>query len=344
MERYIFEKGGEKQEVRFRPYKTSDFKMYLECVQAFYKDGYPYKEYLQETRLHQKIIEKELFVTVGETEDGKIISIVAAILQTGSFTNSILFMLRNVLPEYSGVGIASKQLDYMIEQLPKQFPNAESVYADVVTYNSISQQSLIHRGYVLCGMRLMLYKNEIMVPNLTYDAGTKLTQTVYCLNLKNGIQKTIYVPEEHKERISSIYQKLGVKAECLDMSDCIQEDNFKKQNHFQFTLMPEHEKAEWMIQEVSNNFVKEITISFEQYEKMEHRTAVVYLNMCDSHCKTAWDYFRRKGFYFSGVKPLNQEYEYIMLSDTKHCNEQFKNIVLCEGEACLLEYILERKE
>ena len=338
----MFEKDG--KTIRFRTYKTSDFPMYLQCVKAFYEDGYPYQEYLQETYLQQKIAGNKFLLTVGEIEGGKIVSTLAAVLQTDSFQNSILFMLRNVLPEYVGAGIASKQLDYMIELLPKYFPEAESVYADVVTYNSISQKSLIRRGYVLCGMRLMLYKNEIIVPKLTYDAGTKLTQTVYCLNLKKGIQKSIYVPDEHEDIIRKIYQKLEVEVQLSKMSDRLQQDNSKKKSHWQFMLMPEHEKAEWIIQEVSNDFVKEITNSFEQYEKMEHRTAVVYLNMCDLHCKVAWDYFRSKGFYFSGVKPLNQEYEYVMLSDTKHCNEQFETIVMGEGEGHLLQYVLEEKE
>ena len=206
--RYTFEKDGKKEIVRFRIYQYCDFPMYLNCIKAFYKDGYPYKEYMEQAYLHKKIEEKELLLTVGETENGIIVSIVAAVLQKDNFKGSILFMLRNVLPEYSGGGIASKHLNYLMSLLPTYFPEAESVYADVVTYNANSQQSLIHRGYVLCGIRLMLYKNEIMVPKLRYDAGTKLSQTVYCLNLKKGIRKKIYAPDEHKEIIASIYQGL----------------------------------------------------------------------------------------------------------------------------------------
>ena len=61
MDQYCFEKDGKIEVVQFRTYKSDDFPMYLQCVQAFYKDGYPYKEYLQETYLHQQIAEKKFF-------------------------------------------------------------------------------------------------------------------------------------------------------------------------------------------------------------------------------------------------------------------------------------------
>lgn len=337
---YVFEKNGEQKKVRFRAYEDWDFPQYVRCVQAFYKDGYPYKEYLDKDFIRQEIVARRLCLTVGELKDGDLISVLGAVGKEGPFADSILLTLRNVLPAYSGGGIASAQLNDLMERLPKAFPEAESAYADVVTYNPVSQHSLMSRGYTLCGLRLMLYKNERMVPTLKYEPNTKMTQSVYCASLKKESARTIYAPKMHEAWIKERYRQLGVSLTVLPMD----KNAYEPENVWYYESMAEHEKAEWVIQEAAEDFEETLEESLKEFDGMEHGTALAYLNMAAPSLGPMYAFFRKKGFYFCGIKPLNRKGEYLMLVHTARCLERYQDIVLEQGGAELLNYILEKRD
>lgn len=337
---YVFEKNGRRETVRFRAYENRDFPWYVKCVQAFYRDGYPYKEYLDEAFVCREIAARRFLLTVGELKDGDIISVMGAVKKEGCFGNSILLTLRNVIPAYSGGGVASRQLDDLMERLPQVFPDAESIYADVMTYNGLSQHSVMSRGYTLCGLRLMLYKNELIVPTLTYEPDTKMTQSVYCVSLRRKSAKTIYVPGAHEAWIKERYRRLGVSLTVLPMD----KNAYEPENLWSYESKAEHEKAEWVMQRAAVDFANALEESLREFDKMEHGTAVVYLNMESPSSGPVYAFFRKKGFYFCGIKPLNQEGEYLMLAHTARCLERYEDIVLERGGKELLDYILEKKD
>lgn len=337
---HIFEKNGRRKRVIFRAYENRDFPQYVRCVQAFYKDGYPYREYLDENFISQEIAARRLLLTVGELKDGDLISVMGAVGKEGCFENSILLTLRNVIPAYSGGGIASSQLDDLMERLPKIFPDAESVYADVMTYNGVSQHSVMSRGYTLCGLRLMLYKNERIVPTLTYEPNTKMTQSVYCASLKKESARTIYAPKAHEAWVKERYRQLGVSLTVLP----VDKNAYEPENLWYYESKAEHEKAEWVIQKAAVDFEEGLKESLKEFDGMEHGTAVAYLNMASPSFGVVYAFFRKKGFYFCGIKPLNREGEYLMLAHTVRCLERYEDIVLEQGGEELLNYILEKRD
>ena len=79
-----------------------------QCIADFYKDGYPYKEYLDENFLLEKCASREMTVLCGLTDQGEIIC-TSAVRMDEEFKGSALLMLRVVKEAYRGMGIGKAQ-------------------------------------------------------------------------------------------------------------------------------------------------------------------------------------------------------------------------------------------
>ena len=152
----VFENPETKQsaKVRFRPFDKGDGEGFRRCIADFYGDGYPYKEYLDEEFLLEKCASKEMTVLCGLTEQGEIIS-TSAVRKDEEFKGSALLLLRVVKEAYRGLGIGKAQEEALFRYANRQ-EGICSLYADVMTHDSVSQGSLVRRGFVYCGMRMML--------------------------------------------------------------------------------------------------------------------------------------------------------------------------------------------
>ena len=66
--------SGRRASVSFRLFRRGDGEEFRRCIEDFYGDGYPYKEYLEEEFLLEKCASGEMTVLCGVTPDGEIIS------------------------------------------------------------------------------------------------------------------------------------------------------------------------------------------------------------------------------------------------------------------------------
>lgn len=324
-----------KSDITIRPYENRDFQEFSECLFGFYGSGYPYREYLNPDYLNRITTSGELILTVAVLPDGKIIGTVGAQYMHGAFEGSVLLLLRNIKTEYRGMGISSYQLNDLLNRVSVSFPNAVSMYADVMTHDTISQNSLVHRGYTLTALRLMVYKNKIIVPHLNYPEHTKMTQAVYCKSLLSGGNVTLYAPDELQKVIRQIYSGLNIDVRFADEGSTIEAEQTLSEIHFNEI----HAHTEIIISKPGNNLDLEIKNVLKQHNAYEDLTATVYLNMNEQGSKAAYEILKHNGFYFSGIKPLSKAGEYIILSKTDRCRENFSDICLPENEIQFKNYI-----
>ena len=324
----------------FRDYRTEDFPGFLACVRGFYGDGYPYHRYLDRDYIDKKIASGDFILTVAQTPTGEIAAVVAAERKRGALDGSCVLMLRNVLDKFRGQHIASRQLNDLLARIRHRFPDVSSIYADVMTHDCISQSSLVHRGYVLTGLRLMVYLNSIMVPSCGFPPHTKMTQAVF-VKAMPGCKQSIclYAPEEHKQILADTYASIGISctfssapAAPVSVISNIEENP-----------APRYAKTELYIGSAGRDFEAQIENILQKNSAVPDFTYVVYLNMLDPTALNGYRILRENGFYFTGIMPCLKEREYMLLAKTDSCLENFSQISLYDEKNIWIEYIKQHR-
>lgn len=126
---FVNRRTGFCAEIDFRLFCRGDGGAFRRCVEDFYGDGYPYREYLDEEFLLGKIAAGDMTVLCGVTDKGEIVS-TSALCMSREFKGSALLMLRVVKRAYRDMGIGGAQEDRLfqiagwsilknIEEMPK---------------------------------------------------------------------------------------------------------------------------------------------------------------------------------------------------------------------------------
>ncbi|MCI8371538.1 MAG: GNAT family N-acetyltransferase [Lachnospiraceae bacterium] len=322
-------------EITFRPFCKGDGAEFCRCIQDFYGDGYPYKEYLEESFLLEKCQSGQMLVLCGLTPQGEIVS-TSAVRFDEEFTGSGLLLLRVVKEQYRGMGIGRMQEEHLFEFLEKQ-GGLSSFYADVMTHNTVSQGSLVRRGFVYCGIRLMLYRNSIMVPRLPLAKEGKMSQALMCR--RQEVQKTglIYCPSEHKEAVRSIYQQLGV--ECKIQTKGNTPDTV--QTILTWKIEKIHHSHIVTVQKIGTDFPSLLHQKMDIISRQKDATILCYLNIKDPAALYAYELLQQAGFFFTGLKPLQTLEEYMLLAYIGKQKIRYEDIHLQESGIWLLSYIKE---
>lgn len=330
-------KTNRRAAVLFRPFRQEDGDSFRRCIEDFYGDGYPYKDYLDPAFLADQCLKGNMVILCGTTEDNEVISC-SAVEFHRDFASSAKLLLRVVKKEFRGMGIGSAQEKLLLEAL-KQRPALQSVYADVMTHDAVSQSSLAGEDFVLCGLRLMLYFNSIMVPKLPFPPHSKMTQAVMCRREEMRQTGSIFCPPEHRQMVTSIYDRLGVSCQLEDNSPPPLDNTRYTWDH-----KPMHRAWVAKVQDASADFDKLAAQWAEITKETEYTTGLCYLNLKGHGAAAAYGALRQAGFFFTGLKPLNEDGEYMLLS---HIGKQplcRDTIALHNDESGLFDYILRDKE
>lgn len=124
-------------------------------------------------------------------------------------------LLRVVKDKCRGMGIGREQERVQLEYAARR--KSVSLYADVMTHDCVSQHGLATNGFILTGLRPVLYKASVMVPDMAWPEGARLSQAVMCRRGAMEDAGEIYCPAEHRAVAEEIYARLGVGV-CL--RDC----------------------------------------------------------------------------------------------------------------------------
>lgn len=330
-------KTGYRTNICFRPFARGDGAAFCQCIDDFYSGGYPYKDYLDEEFLLEKIAAGDMAVLCGTTPDGEIIS-TSALCMRPEFKGSALLMLRVVKKAYRDMGIGKAQEDYLF-RLAEEQDTICSLYADVMTHNSISQKGLVKRGFVYCGIRLMLYRNPVMVPGLGLAEDGKVSQAVMCRSVCAHPVAKLHCPAIHENAVRRIYSELGI----------VCQPDTKK-------TLPAHEKtlASWHTEEVHHSvilivhtvgkdFPDILSEKLKQLRQWENATVLCYLNLCDTAAVSAYSILESEGFFFTGIKPLQEKEEYMILAYVGSQTIRYEDICLHDSAKPLLSYIQQHR-
>lgn len=323
---------GRCADINFRLFGRGDGPSFRRCIEDFYGNGYPYKEYLEEKFLLEKCEAGSMVVLCGTASDGEIVS-TSAVRLDEEFEGSALLLLRVVKASYRGMGIGKAQEERLFEYVEQQ-KQLSSVYADVMTHNCVSQGSLAGRGFVHCGLRLMLYRNSVMVPGLKLAEKGKMSQVVMC---RRGSVKDVgilYCPAEHAGEVCRIYQQLGAVCQ-IDTNGglpCQRSVMWWRNEDI-------HHSCILTIHQAGKDFPDILRHGMEQIKCWKDATVLCYLNLKDPAAISAYEQLWQEGFFYTGLKPLQAREEYMLLAYTGRQIIRYGDIHLHQNGEALLSYI-----
>ncbi len=326
------------ENIRFREFDKADRDKFISCIKDIYGSGYPYRKFLDGDYLYSQSVKGNMIIICGETPVGEIVSTSVANFIT-PFQKSAILMLRVVKKEYQNLGIGNAQQDCLFSKL-NNIEHLYSIYADVMTHNTTSQHSLLRENFVYTGFRLHLYYNSIMLPDYPFAKKYKLSQAVMCKPIKCRSVGEIFCPDEHSRLVRGIYKKLEV--------DCLISTN-RQQPQTETTVLSHHNDD---IHNCSDIFIEKsgqdldilIKNLMKSYVDICSQTYICYLNMKDKSCIWAYEVLKQNNFYFTGIKPLNENGEYMILTNSGTQNLNISEIKTEEDGEKLLKYIVDRKE
>jgi hypothetical protein len=325
-------------EINFHSFDLKDTKQYIGCISDFYGDGYPYKRFLDGEYLDKLCKQGKMLVICGETSDGEIVS-TSGINLDNDFKKSGLLMLRVVKKNFQNMGIGNKQQDFLFEQMDK-LSELCSVYADVMTHNTTSQNSLVRESFVYTGIRFMLYHNKIMIPHYPFAHEYKLSQVIMCKSVSCNSVGEIYCPTKHSLFVEDIYKKLGVTC---TIKTALLVTTVKRSN---ILLHADdiHNHLQFIVFDVGKDFEQIVKEQLLQFNPIKGQTYICYLNMKAQGSIHAYDILSRYGFFFSGIKPLNANGEFMMLSKVTGEILNTDDIKLHKNGRYMMEYIREHRK
>lgn len=323
-------------EVWFHRFSQADLGGLIDCIEDFYGKGYPYRQYLDGAFLEAEMGKGNLIVVCGKV-GRKVISISAIDFHT-MFENSGLLLLRVVKKAYRGRGIGDRQQEVLLGMLEGE-RQLDSLYADVMTHDCISQKSLIKEGFCICGVRLLLYENRIMVHDLGLSSGSKMSQAVMCRKEHKQQAGQLFCPLEHQDMVASLYEALGAEAwfAAMEQGTAGQAGNRIEKTRYSIETQAQHASTTILVTKAGLDL--EAVLTKMMAGKDVKHTYLCYLNLLDAGAPDAYRVLRKQRFFFTGIKPLNTNGEFMILCNVGKNHINTGEIKLHEAGRRLWEYI-----
>ncbi|GMQ57834.1 hypothetical protein AN1V17_22290 [Vallitalea sediminicola] len=305
----------------------SDIIKAIKCIYSVYGYRYSYRTFYYPVKFMRLIDKGRIKSLLIINEHGQIGGH-AALVKSDSFRLLPEVTMIVVKPAFRGLKLSCLLLDGILKVANRLRING--LCAQPVVFHSISQKIFYDRGFVACGF-LFHYLNEEVTELFSEERRLDLALCVKPLN-KKYVTK-IYPPEEHVYFIKNIYKKLGIKCEISRyrlIESCSDFDYSFNNNMGICTII-----SNWVGKDISN--LIDTVIDACKVNKME--MIVMYINMKNPSCNYGYKTAIDKGFIFSGIKPLSDNGDYIIVQHMLNHSIDYEVIKAEYDYKNLLEYI-----
>lgn len=302
---------------------------HISCVRDEYGDSYPISDSFNSVRLKQLLIEDRLIINIAYTMDGKAIATLT-MKKSADFRGIGVLGTFVVNKKYRGLGLCTSQVRNIICH-----PYANQLISLLIcatTDHFITQHICTSMGFIPCGFDFSRFNNE----NFHHSAqshGIKLSLSNYVKPHTIKYIGAITIPQIHQNFIETIYEQMGISF--------IYQAETPLKKHTQFTVKEDelHQTGFITIQECGEDLAQCIVpLLVERDDKALH-TVNVLLNMKDSSVVAGFEQLLHMGFFFSGIQPLTQDGEYIVMHHPKTVPLDLDKFVIESASISTFEYI-----
>jgi GNAT superfamily N-acetyltransferase len=213
---------------------------------------------------------------------------IVCLKENPNFTGTYEGCTLSVLPEYRRQGIAAKLMDAMRETFGTLF--ASSVFYSILTTSTVEQTREYESGFIPTGLALDRFLFDLEAKNVQTETLPERRHHIFMVKpLEKRTTAKLFIPLEIEDIVKSIYGNLDVT---------IGENE----------ITPQKGK----VVEYPENAYVEI-FGCEMNYNNDDFSVNTYLDMTDRKCPERFNELIEGGWYFTGLKPLQKQAEYIIM-------------------------------
>lgn len=330
-------KEGTSLTLCLRKYIPGDESGIIACIRDEYGSTYFKRNLYLPEQIRKESDSGHITFLVAETLSGEIAGML--ILKDFAPEESMCEVASNICKkQYRGYGLAMPFFEYGMEILKSRHYSA--AYCLPVLFHDITQRLLYRLGLRATGFVLNVFNMERITHSYHHGRNKKHSQGIQIMALGKKDAGTLYLPTEHVEFCKKVYNSLGVAYR-------IREENQRKlpvRSMIQARQDMLQSSLEIRIHKVGKDLPEQIEKLHAQYPLRGMQTANVFLNMNDSNAVWAYRRLTDMRYFFTGLKPLCSQREYMVLHNAGEVEMYLEDYVLTREFKELAEYVEKKKQ
>lgn len=347
-ELHLRNREGKKLSVLLREYYQGDEPGMIACIRDEYDSTYFKRNFYQSKQIQQEAASGHITFLVAEVlgGDAAVSGEIAGMLILKQFyqEESMCEIASQIFrKKYRGYGLAVPFFEYALEILRAR--NYSAAYCLPVVFHDITQRLLYRQGLRATGFILNVFDMERITHSYERDRNKKHSQGIQIMAQKKRNAGILYLPPEHLEIGKRIYDSLGVAYQIYEESseEAREERDIlltpvsvigTKQDEVQSNL-------EIHIYRIGADLSKCVENIHRDYPLVGKQTANIFLNINDRYAVWAYRLLKEKGYFFTGLKPLCSDREYMVLHNPGEVEIFLEDYVLTEEFKSLCDVIKE---
>lgn len=326
---------GRELTVILREYEPGDEEGMIACIRDEYKESYFKRGFYHPEYIRKESESHHITFLVAQTKAGEIAGML--ILKQFYPKETMCEIASQIFrKKYRGYGLAMPFFEYGMEILLSRSYSA--AFCLPVVFHDVTQRLLHRLGLCACGFVLNVFDLEVVTHSYHNGRNTKHSQGIQVRMAGKQNVGIIYIPQEHRAFCYRVYDRLGVRyqfatgekemGENLPAVSVISYSNDKVQKNLEIYILS-----------IGADLPKRIRKLNKKYPLSGRQTANIFLSCSDRYAPWAYEELAKMGYFFTGLKPLCSEREYMVLHHPGEIDIYFGDYVVSREFAPLLAYV-----
>lgn len=332
---------GKPLTVLLRSYHPGDVPGMIACIRDEYGSTYFKRSFYLPEQIQKEAESGHITFLVAETKDGEIAGML--ILKQFYPKEAMCEIASQIFrKKYRGYGLAVPFFEYGMEILKSRHYYA--AYCLPVLFHDTTQRLLYRLGLRATGFVLNVFDMGRITHSYRRDRNRKHSQGIQIMAQEKRNAGILYLPSEHREVCKRIYDSLGVMYQIQELP---KQKKGKEKKPAASTIDVKQDEnqssLEIHIHRIGADLLKRMEEIGGKYPLAGMQTANIFLNINDPCAVWAYRELEKNGYFFTGLKPLCSDREYMVLHNPGEVEIYLEDYVLSEEFMELRKYIYEQK-
>lgn len=305
----LVNKEGRKLTVTLREYRSGDEEGMIACIRDEYQETYFKRDFYSPEYLKEEAESGHITFLVAQTRAGEIAGML--ILKEFAPEEEMCEIASQIFrKKYRGYGLAMPFFEYGMEILLDR--NYSAAYCLPVLFHDTTQRLLYRLGLRATGVILNVFDMEHITHSYRNGRNIKHSQGIQIRAVGKQDAGTVYIPAEHRRFCRGIYKSLGVAYHMAEVQEECRE-NMPPVSELSHIQNVQQSSLEIKIRRIGQDLPERIGVLHEKYPLKGKQTANIFLNISDPNAVWAYRKLAETGYFFTGLKPLCSDREYMVL-------------------------------